>query len=493
MTKQISTSMRLLLSCGSEDIYCSASDSSLNIPSQDEAAQQCHAALNMADETLHKNKSTKQHESNCHMHQLHSSRYKSDCALEEDETAVLSHDEPATKRDSHKEVVGILSLKIETPSRNRGRRQERRCSVTKFNLRDESNTEESERSEKSLCAALLTCPRDVEEEQTNERQLSGPLSRSTSSRRLRPSLQRMWVSEANIQVEGRPTIKESKQQDRQEDKCKKICKEDPRHLSILDRSAPVEEEPESRTKRFHFSQLKTRSLRAISRPQLQPACYSFRKLRGIDDQKKHSNKESDTSSEQNACPRALLTRPRKHESLVQETYPKRNWPGIGLRREAYVISKKLAPEQEENTKSDNEPTTSHQPFLVRSSGNDGPKLQHRNSITKFNLDQATNESFRRRQLKMERRCAVTQFSLGVRTAQAETTSTTTNCCCTCVVVAPPQMSQPKLPQSGLGATVLIFSTESLDRATDELIHNGLAPNAAWATLSHPSIHPSANQ
>jgi hypothetical protein len=100
---------------------------------------------------------------------------------------------------------------------------------------------------------------------------------------------------------------------------------------------------------------------------------------------------------------------------------------------------------------------------------DRPKLQRRNSITKFNLDQATNELFRRRRPRMERRCSVTQFSLGVKEAQEETTSN-------CVFVAP-KMSRPKLSRSGQ-ATVLILTNENLGLSMDGLKRNVLAPNAA---------------
>jgi hypothetical protein len=467
--------MRLLLSCGSEDICSSASDSSLDIHSKEFQLP----PPRMVNEALRTNERTKQQESNCQIHQIESSKDKSDRALNE-ETNTISH-EPAASRESN-EYVADTSLNIETPTRgNRGRRIARRCSVTKYSLDDESSTEESkqsdesERSEKSC--ELLTHPRRIE--QTNARPLTEPLSRLTSSRKLRPSLQKLWVSVSNIQVEARTTMKQSKHSEEE----RNACKED--HCpSVLGR-ATAGEETKPNTKFFQFSQLKNRSFRA-SRPQVQPLWSSFRNLR-IED-KKHP-KESETV-------------PEGTEPPVQETKPKRNWPGMGRRGVASVVKPNLDDENGVHDKvskelAEEEETNSHdgprfQPIL-RSRGNrpnlqrrnsvtkfnldqstnesfrDRPKLQRRNSITKFNLDQATNESFRRRRPRMERRCSVTQFSLGVKEAQEETTSN-------CVFVAP-KMSRPKLSRSGQ-ATVLILTNENLGLSMDGLKRNVLAPNAA---------------
>jgi hypothetical protein len=557
----VNTSMRLLMSCGSEDIYCSASERSLNIQSNEfqspplnlenealrtsksakesesnshmhqldsskdksdfaleeegssskefqslpldiadealrasnhtkrqESDRQMHQLnsskyksdfvleeeeetpakefqslpLDIADEALRASNHTKRQESDRQMHQLNSSKYTSDFALEEEEeTDVISH---ATKRESNE--VEDTSLNIGTPPR---RRLERRCSVTKFNLEDNSDSEEeSERTEKSS-RKLLTHPRGVE--QTIARPLLEPLSRLASSGRARPSLQRMWVSVTNIQV---PPIQESMKDSQDESN---TCEEDQCPL-ILGRAPASGEKPELRTKFFQFSQLKTRSLR-LSRPQLRPSWSSSRYLRV--EETKHSE-ESQTSEEETSP--SLLTKPRGNESSVPEeterplqaTNPKRNWPSLGLRGLPSVIKAtlddedgvhddKVSKEFAEKPESHND--ASDQPIL-RSRGN-RPKLQRRNSITKFNLDNAANESFRRRRPRLERRCSVTQFSLGVKEAQAETTSN-------CVLVAP-KMPRPKLSRSGQ-ATVLIFSKESLDLVTDELKHNAIAPTAA---------------
>jgi hypothetical protein len=489
MTKQINTSMRLLFSCGCEDIYCSASEGSLNIPSKEFQ----RPPLNMVNETLRKNKNTKQHQHqrNCQMHQLNSS---SDCVLEKEETAIISHDDPATKRESSNEEVADKSLNMESPPRNRGRRQERRCSVTKFSLEDDicNTVKESERSEKS-CAPLTRPKRGGVLDQRNVRPLTEPLSRLTSSRRLRPCLQRLWVSVANIHD---TPIQESKKHSQEEDN---TCQEDDCPSIEGPRGSHTGgEEPELRTKLFQFSQLKSRSLRAITRPQVLPSWSSFRKLRGIDEKKKHANKESETSKE-DSRPGRLLTRSRSyrghessagHESSIQNTNPKRNWLSLGRGGVPSVIKVHLDDDEdsdEENTKSHNEPRSSQPILPVRSTGKNDRRrnrLQRRNSITKFNLDQTTNESFRtittRRPRMMERRNAVTQFSQGVGRAQAETTSARTNDCCVFVAV-PPQISQSKLFSSGKGAStpVFIFAKESLDLAgAAELKRNGMAPNAA---------------
>jgi hypothetical protein len=446
MVKQINTSMRLLLSCGSDDI-CSVSDSALTIASKEFQSP----GLNMVSETLRMNKSTKQHESNCQMHQLNSPKDKTEECVFEEETEDNISGEPATKRKSN-EVIDI-PLNIETPSRgSRGRRVASRCSVIKYNLEDDSNTEElkqsdePERREKSL--EILTA-----------RQLTEPtLSRRTSSCGLRPSLQRLWVSMSNIKIEGRPTIKES-EHDSEEDP-NITCQEDQFPSILVGRDATTEE-PESRSRFFQFSQLKTRSLRT-NQPQLQPAWSSFRSKLIIED------KESDTS-EEDYCPVPEETEPRQ----VQNTNQKRNWPGMGLRGVAYVVKVKNLDTEDgahdrlskKNTKSHkNEPSS--QPILRSSSAglSNRSKLQRRNSITKFNLDSATNESFRRMLPRMDRRNSVTQYSLGVETAQAETTSN-------CVLVSP-KISRPKLSRHGQ-AMVLILSKESLD-----LAHNAMAPNAA---------------
>jgi hypothetical protein len=487
MTKTKNTSLRLLLSCGSEDIYCSASERSLDSTPSKEF--QC-PPLDIVNEALRAGKSTKQNESNGKTHQLNSSKeYKSEYVMEKGPDIISQ--EPATKREEAKM----------TRQTNTSMRLLNSCGSEDISSSSESslNIPSTDFQRPPLCivnealrASKRTLPHfnsfkenksdcALEGEENNEPgttrasddanarpALIEPLSRLTSSRGvLRPSLRRLWVSRTNIKVEGRPTIKESKQQHREGDEGS-TGEED---------CAAVGEEPESRNKFFQFSQLKTRSLRAASRLQVQAPWSSFRYLKIEETQ--HSM-ESQTSEEDASCPR-LLTSSRQHESpVIEGTNPKRNLPSIGLGGgtapsvvkasldvEDGVHDDKVSRELAAEKKTESHIDPSSQPTL-RSRGN-RPKLQRRGSVTKFNLDHANNESFRRRRPRMERRCSVNRFSLGVNEAQAESATN-------CVFVAP-KMSRPKLSRSGQ-ATVLIFSKESLDLGNEEPKRNVIAPNAA---------------
>ena len=506
MTKTKNTSMRLLLSCGSEDIYCSASESSLDSSPSKEFQER--PPLDIVNEALRAGKSTKRNETNGKTHQLQSSKEckREEYALEEEGTDVIAQ-VPATKREEAKvtkqmntsmrlllscgseDICSSTESSLNIPSTefqrppldiiNEALRASKRT-LTLHQLDSFKGDKESDCALEGKETTIITHDEPGTKRAPNDANatrpaLLEPLSRLTSSRRvLRPSLQRMWVSVTNIQVEGRPTIKESREQHREEGD------EGGRGEEECETGG---EEPESKNRFFQFSQMKTRSLRAASRLQLQTPWSSSRYLKIEDTQ--HPT-ESQTSDE-DACPR-LLTSSRVHESTVEETNPKPNWPtSIGVRRDTAVpslvqasldknddgvdddnVSKELA--EETRIESHNEPSS--QPTTIPRSRGNRPKLQRRGSVTKFNLDHATNESFRRRRPRMERRCSVTQFSLGVKEAQAQSMNTN------CVFVAP-KMSRPKLSRSGQ-ATVLIFSNETFDlsNTNDEPKRNVIAPNAA---------------